>query len=177
MTKLICFHIFTWRAGSGSLSVGLQREHKHASPHTDATRSPKQTRHRTQTHVCQVCLVFHTVSFPLSLSFHRSLWARPPSVLKRTSSSLSQVLFLWTHGRLSLSLRPLSCRLCSSSLNETVVLHDAWSSVFSLFLPLSSPSLPFSLSSVQHPGLKILRSDSSSSISSRIGWTSPLTLS
>lgn len=40
-----------------------------------------------------------------------------------------------------------------------------------LFLP---PSLPFSLSSVQHPGLKILRSDSSSSISSRIGWTSPL---
>lgn len=43
----------------------------------------------------------------------------------------------------------------------------------------SSPSLPpslppflfFSLSSVQHPGLKILRSDSSSSISSRIGWT------
>lgn len=38
--------------------------------------------------------------------------------------------------------------------------------------PSLSPSLPFSLSSVQHPGLKILRSDSSSSISSRIGWTS-----
>lgn len=42
-----------------------------------------------------------------------------------------------------------------------------------LFLP---PSLPFSLSPVQHPGLKILRSDSSSSISSRIGWVSPLSL-
>lgn len=42
--------------------------------------------------------------------------------------------------------------------------------------PLLSPipllSLVFSLSSVQHPGLKILRSDSSSSISSRIGWVS-----
>lgn len=46
-------------------------------------------------------------------------------------------------------------------------------------LPLPSPlslSLSFSLSPVQHPGLKILRSDSSSSISSRIGWVSPLSL-
>lgn len=41
-----------------------------------------------------------------------------------------------------------------------------------LFFPLSL----FSLFSVQHPGIKILRSDSSSSISSRIGWISPLSL-
>lgn len=47
------------------------------------------------------------------------------------------------------------------------------------FSPSSTPfssSLPFSLFPVQHPGLKILRSDSSSSISSRIGWTSNLSL-
>lgn len=50
------------------------------------------------------------------------------------------------------------------------MLHDS---------PVSSPSFPPShppylslFFSVQHPGLKILRSDSSSSISSRIGWTS-----
>lgn len=48
--------------------------------------------------------------------------------------------------------------------------------VLSSLPPPLSPSLPFSLSPVQHPGLKILRSDSSSSISSRIGWTSPLSL-
>lgn len=43
-------------------------------------------------------------------------------------------------------------------------------------LPLPSPlslSLSFSLSPVQHPGLKILRSDSSSSISSRIVTVTP----
>lgn len=56
-------------------------------------------------------------------------------------------------------------------------MHGAWSSVslYSLpffFFPLSL----FSLFSVQHPGIKILRSDSSSSISSRIGWISPLSL-
>lgn len=43
---------------------------------------------------------------------------------------------------------------------------------FLFFFPLSL----FSLFSVQHPGIKILRSDSSSSISSRIGWISPLSL-
>lgn len=49
--------------------------------------------------------------------------------------------------------------------------------------PVSSPSFPPShppylslFSLVQHPGLKILRSDSSSSISSRIGWTSLLSV-
>lgn len=56
--------------------------------------------------------------------------------------------------------------------NQMVVLHDAWSSVFLPLPLLLSPSLFFSLSSVQHPGLKILRSNSSSSISSRIGWIS-----
>jgi len=41
----------------------------------------------------------------------------------------------------------------------------------------SAPSpISRSLSPVQHPGLKILRSDSSSSISSRIGWVFPLLL-
>lgn len=47
-----------------------------------------------------------------------------------------------------------------------------------LFIPSLSffPLSLFSLFSVQHPGIKILRSDSSSSISSRIGWISPLSL-
>lgn len=55
----------------------------------------------------------------------------------------------------------------------------AWCMIlsFSLFPPfLFFPLSLFSLFSVQHPGIKILRSDSSSSISSRIGWISPLSL-
>lgn len=58
-------------------------------------------------------------------------------------------------------------------LSITVVLHGACPQFSPSASPLSfslPPSLPFSLSPVQHPGLKILRSDSSSSISSRIGW-------
>lgn len=54
------------------------------------------------------------------------------------------------------------------------MLHD--SPVSSSSFPLSHPPYLSLFFSVQHPGLKILRSDSSSSISSRIGWTSLLSV-
>lgn len=56
--------------------------------------------------------------------------------------------------------------------------YSAWC-MFLRSLPpsFSAPSpISLSLSPVQHPGLKILRSDSSSSISSRIGWVFSLLL-
>lgn len=54
------------------------------------------------------------------------------------------------------------------------MLHD--SPVSSSSFPPSHPPYLSLFFSVQHPGLKILRSDSSSSISSRIGWNSLLSV-
>lgn len=58
------------------------------------------------------------------------------------------------------------------------MLHDSpvSSSSFPPSLPPSHPPYLSLFFSVQHPGLKILRSDSSSSISSRIGWNSLLSV-
>lgn len=107
------------------------------------------------------CFSLHLSLFPLS----------PPSF--RHLVILSR--FISVHTRPILTFRPLSY------LNLFFIFlffSYKWISSIACCMILSSlplppffcPSLPFSLSSVQHPGLKILRSDSSSSISSRIGW-------
>lgn len=106
-----------------------------------------------------------SISLPQSVI---SLRAHPLSIPK--DSIFIIVLFLYTH---TSSPRPLSVH---SFLNKKRSI--AWCMIlsFSLFPFFFFPLSLFSLFSVQHPGIKILRSDSSSSISSRIGWISPLSL-
>lgn len=111
-----------------------------------------------------------SISLPQSVI---SLRAHPLSIPKDSIFIIilsRHVLFLYTH---TSSPRPLSVH---SFLNKKRSI--AWCMIlsFSLFPFFFFPLSLFSLFSVQHPGIKILRSDSSSSISSRIGWISPLSL-
>lgn len=141
MTKLICFHTFTWRAGSGSrisraAAWTQTRFSSHRRHHVTETNTPPNTDSRLS-------------SLPrLSHRFLPSFSLFPSLPLSSSSVCPQEDFFIFVPGLISVNARP-SLSVSAASVLSTLFLFSKWNSSVAWcmvlsFLPLPPPlfSLP-----------------------------------